>query len=114
MAREWVASKLRNQADFLDELYQRRPSQTQLFVGPIETIRSSVVQFERVEGTFDDQRGRMLGLEGSAGRAYFTCLGKRKEERGRDPFLKRRSPSGVLRTRQDDDERRKVASSTTP
>src|SRR4051794_38337868 len=76
LAREWVASKLRNQAEFLEELRQRRPNLSAVFEGPIETLRSSLAQLDRLSGTLDDQRGRLLGLEGSAGRAYFACLGQ--------------------------------------
>ncbi len=77
IAREWVAAKLRNQADFLDELL---PAQTE---PDASSLRAPSKRFGRawpssseLEGTLDDQRGRMLGLEGSAGRAYFTCLGR--------------------------------------
>jgi len=75
-AQEWVATKLRNQAEFLDELRARRPNLSESFDGPLETIRSSLVEVEQLSGTLDDLRGRMLGLEGSAGRAYFGCLGR--------------------------------------
>lgn len=76
IAREWVASKLRNQVEFLEELRERRPAQHSLFDGSIGTIRSSLAQLQAVEGSLDDLRGRVMGLEGSAGRAYFSCLGK--------------------------------------
>lgn len=74
VAREWVASKLRNQAEFLEELAERRPNHRDIFKGSIETIRAGLAQLEEMEGTLDDRRGRILGLEGSAGRAYFACL----------------------------------------
>jgi CRISP-associated protein Cas1 len=76
IAREWVASKLRHQSEFLEELGQRRPGQGAVFDGPIATIRSSLAQLEELDGTIEDRRGRLMGLEGSAGRAYFACLGK--------------------------------------
>lgn len=76
IAREWVASKLRNQVEFLEELRERRPAQRSVFDGPIATIRSSLAQLQAVEGSLDDLRSRVMGLEGSAGRAYFSCLGK--------------------------------------
>jgi CRISP-associated protein Cas1 len=75
-AREWVAAKVRNQAEFLDELSQRRPGQRALFTTAIESIRSNLAEVDRLDGTLDDQRGRLMGLEGSAGRAYFGCLGQ--------------------------------------
>ncbi len=75
-AREWVAAKIRNQAEFLDELSQRRSGQRTIFATAIESIRSSLAQVDKIDGTLEQQRGRLLGLEGSAGRAYFACLGQ--------------------------------------
>jgi CRISP-associated protein Cas1 len=90
-AREWIATKVRNQAEFLEELSQRRPAQRALFTRAIEAVRSALAQVDQLDGTLDDQRGRLLGLEGSAGRAYFACLGQlvpeahRFEGRSRQP-----------------------------
>jgi CRISPR-associated protein Cas1 len=71
MAREWVAAKLRHQCEFLEELYRRRPGQASVFDAPIGTIGASLAQLDALDGTLDDQRGRLMGLEGTAGRAYF-------------------------------------------
>jgi len=76
IAREWVSAKLRHQFEFLDELRLRRSDRSSVFDGPMATIRESLTQLEGIEGTLDDQRARLLGLEGSAGRAYFACLGQ--------------------------------------
>lgn len=76
IAREWIASKLSHQSEFLEELRERRPGRHNLFAGPIETIRSSLAQLDGLDGTLDDRRGRLMGLEGSHGRAYFGCLGR--------------------------------------
>jgi CRISP-associated protein Cas1 len=73
---EWVQAKLRHQAEFLDELRQRRPEGRDLFDGPLGTIRAALESVARLEGTLDEQRGTLMGLEGSAGRAYFACLGR--------------------------------------
>jgi CRISPR-associated protein Cas1 len=76
VACEWVSTKLRNQAEFLEDLSRKRPRQRELFDAPLGTIRSGLAQISELDGTLDDQRGRLLGLEGSAGRAYFACLGR--------------------------------------
>ncbi len=76
IAREWVSTKLRHQFEFLDELRLRRSDRSSEFDGPMATIRESLTQVEGIEGTLDDQRARLMGLEGSAGRAYFACLGQ--------------------------------------
>jgi CRISPR-associated protein Cas1 len=73
--RDWVQAKLRHQAEFLEELRQRRPESTALFARPLETLRGCQEQLGRLAGTLEEQRGTVLGLEGSAGRVYFACLG---------------------------------------
>ena len=75
-ARDWVAAKIRNQVEFLEELAQRRPAQRRSFESSIGSVRSSLAQTERLDGTLDEQRSRLLGLEGTAGRSYFGCLGQ--------------------------------------
>jgi CRISPR-associated protein Cas1 len=76
VVREWVQAKLRHQAEFLEELRQRRPEADDLFTAPLGTIRASLDRVGQLTGTLDEQRGTLMGLEGSAGRAYFACLGR--------------------------------------
>jgi CRISPR-associated protein Cas1 len=91
LVREWIQAKLRHQAEFLEELRLRRPESQDLFIAPLRTIRASLERVLQLEGTLDDQRGTLMGLEGSAGRAYFACLGQlvpeayRFELRSRQP-----------------------------
>ncbi len=44
LAREWVLTKLRNQAEFLEELGERRPNRRELFEGPVEAARASLAR----------------------------------------------------------------------
>jgi len=37
LVRDWVTAKLRNQADFLDELWRRRPGKDDLFDAPVKS-----------------------------------------------------------------------------
>ena len=76
LAREWVQAKLRHQAEFLEELARRRPEADGLFQGTLGTVRACMDQVAGLTGTLDERRGTLMGLEGSAGRAYFACLGK--------------------------------------
>ena len=75
LAREWIQAKLRHQLEFLEELHTRRPESSDLFTSPLGTIRASLERVTQLEGTLDEERGTLMGLEGSAGRAYFACLG---------------------------------------
>jgi CRISPR-associated protein Cas1 len=74
--REWIKAKLRHQREFLDELRQRRPESATVFQAPLATLQDCLTRVEGLAGTLDEQRGTLLGLEGSAGRAYFACLGR--------------------------------------
>jgi CRISPR-associated protein Cas1 len=93
VARDWIAAKLRAQTEFLDELKTRRPAQNDLFQSTIDSIASALNSVDRLEGTLDERRGTLLGLEGSAGRAYFNLLGQivpeafRFQGRSRRPAL---------------------------
>lgn len=74
--REWTASKINNQLEFLRELARRRPDSDDLFASPLGTLQDCAAKVAACSGTVDDQRGTLMGLEGAAGRAYFACLGK--------------------------------------
>jgi CRISPR-associated protein Cas1 len=89
--RDWVQAKLRHQAEFLEELWRRRPGTDDLFQGAVATLRDCLARVGQLGGDLEQQRGTLLGLEGSAGRAYFACLGRlvpeayRFEGRSRHP-----------------------------
>src|SRR5262249_3262150 len=91
LVREWVKAKLQHQLEFLDELRHRRPEPETLFDNPLATLRGCLAKVEQVAGDLDEQRGTLMGLEGSAGRTYFACLGQlvpeayRFEGRSRQP-----------------------------
>jgi CRISPR-associated protein Cas1 len=76
LVREWIEAKLRHQREFLEELRHRRPDSEALFQAPLATLQDCLTRVEGLAGTLDEQRGTLLGLEGSAGRAYFACLGR--------------------------------------
>ena len=62
---------------FLTSFAFAGPTASRCSTGPMATIQESLTQLEGIEGTLDDQRARLMGLEGSAGRhAYFACLGQ--------------------------------------
>jgi CRISPR-associated protein Cas1 len=72
---EWVQSKLRHQAEFLEELHHRRPESDDLFTGALGAVRATAERLAGLEGTVDERRGTLMGLEGGAARAYWACLG---------------------------------------
>jgi CRISPR-associated protein Cas1 len=74
--RGWVSAKIRHQREFLEELSHRRLESASLFRNPLTTLAECLTRVQELSGTLDEQRGRLMGLEGSAGRAYFSCLGQ--------------------------------------
>lgn len=72
---QWTISKLQNQQKFLEQLRQRRPNRDELFTSPVTMLSESSEKLASLDGTVDQRRGTIMGLEGSAGRAYFLCLG---------------------------------------
>jgi CRISPR-associated protein Cas1 len=77
LAKEWVQEKLQNQVDFLQELGRRRSGEKEALIDK-EVGRMANIQknMDDLEGTPDELRGTVMGLEGSAGRIYFQTLGK--------------------------------------
>lgn len=74
--RDWVQAKLRHQQEFLEELQHRRPDSAALFEGTLGTVRDCLDRIGRLTGDVGEQRGTLMGLEGTAGRVYFACLGR--------------------------------------
>lgn len=91
LVRGWVETKLRHQLEFLEELASRRPAAEADFRTAREGIRDCLERLCGLGGTVEERRGTVMGLEGAAGRLYFTCLGRlvpeayRFEGRSRQP-----------------------------
>ncbi len=93
---EMIQKKMENQIGFLKKLMHARPGKEYVFTQPIQTIEKSVSKIASYEGIMDDIRNNFLGLEGTAGRAYFQCLAKilpekyrfknRSRRPAKDPF----------------------------
>lgn len=93
---EMVGQKIENQTNFLKKLMHSRPGreeQFKPFIGVLEEAGKSVV-FD--EGDLEEHRSRIMGFEGTAGRAYFRCLSgvlpekyrfrERSRRPAKDPF----------------------------
>ena len=74
LAKGWITAKFDNQIDFLRRLANSRPEKQQKieeYIQKLEGIKSSL---NNLEGTIDEKRGSLMGLEGSGGRIYFEAL----------------------------------------
>ncbi len=74
LAKSWVEQKIENQIQFLKDLKKNRPDQKDELDDYISGIEGLKAQLEELEGTLDELRGKILGIEGMASRNYFGAL----------------------------------------
>ena len=93
---DMIRKKVKNQVDFLKKLKYSRPGKDNLFENPIKIIDSALSSLRAYDKTINDDRNSIMGVEGTAGRAYFQCLSKlmpekyifkgRSRQPAKDPF----------------------------
>jgi CRISPR-associated protein Cas1 len=76
LVRGWVEAKLRHQAEFLDELADRRPAAEADFETTRAGVHDCLARLAGLTGNLEERRATVMGLEGAAGRVYFACLGR--------------------------------------
>ncbi len=96
LALDMVRQKIRNQRDFLKKLKYARPDRHALFDKPLDTVSGSLAALEENFTDPDESRNRIMGIEGTAGRAYFSCIAQimpanwrfktRSKRPAKDPF----------------------------
>lgn len=82
---EMVQQKLDNQVRFLKKLRDARPGKVEAFQAPLQSIQNSLESLAALSGADDMEtvRNTIQGLEGTAGRAYFSCLSAQMPEKYR-------------------------------
>jgi len=93
---DMIRRKMENQAAFLKKLMYARPGKEKFFTGAIAVIEKAVNSLNKLEGTPDKVRNTIMGIEGTAGRAYFQSISKtmpekyhfkgRSRQPAKDPF----------------------------
>jgi len=81
LVKEMILVKMGNQIRFLKKLMAARPGREDEFIPYIERIESARSSINTLEGSLEDKRGSLMGLEGAAGRAYFECLSQLMPEK---------------------------------
>ncbi|MDO9527716.1 MAG: CRISPR-associated endonuclease Cas1 [Syntrophales bacterium] len=71
---DMVTQKLDNQARFLKKLMHARPGKEDHFTTSIQTIEQAKTKLSSDNTDLGIVRGRIMGLEGTAGRSYFQCM----------------------------------------
>ncbi len=72
----WVKAKFENQLEFLKSMRTKRTRLSAKITKAIESIENSLQKLEEIEGTIDDIRQEILGIEGSTGRMYWDIFSK--------------------------------------
>jgi CRISPR-associated protein Cas1 len=78
-----VKQKLNNQITFLKKLKYARPEKKEMFDAPVHTIEGSLASMDFDQTNLDESRSLIMGLEGAAGRAYFSCISRLMPEKYR-------------------------------
>ena len=76
-----IRQKLNNQIAFLKKLKYARPEKKDMFDAPVHTIEGSLGSLNFDLSDLEESRSLIMGLEGAAGRAYFTCISKLMPEK---------------------------------
>ena len=71
---QMIRQKMENQARFLKKLMRARPGKDSQFDSAITTIEQSLSSLTFSDEDIEGFRNRIMGLEGTAGRAYFHCI----------------------------------------
>jgi CRISPR-associated protein Cas1 len=75
---------------FLKRLMNARPGKQELFSPAVSIIDQTLSGLDLKDAALENTRNRIMGLEGTAGRAYFQCLSKILPERYQFPGRSRR------------------------
>ncbi len=96
LALDMVRQKISHQIEFLKKLKYARPDRHSLFDKPLETISGALKGLIQEFEGLDESRASIMGIEGTAGRAYFSCISKlmpksyqfkiRSKRPAKDPF----------------------------
>jgi CRISPR-associated protein Cas1 len=95
-ARQWVINKLKNQVEFVKEMAKNRPKLHDQVYEKSHTIENNIEKLDNLQGSVEEKRNSIIGLEGSASKVYFEilslCMPEKYQFKGRsrqpaqDPF----------------------------
>lgn len=78
-----IKQKLNNQIAFLKKLKYARPEKKERFDAPVYTIENSLASLDLELTDLEESRSLIMGFEGAAGRAYFSCISRLMPEKYR-------------------------------
>ena len=78
---QWVQQKLDHQIEFLEELSRHRDKKLDQINNHLDSLKAAKERLQQLEGTIDQKRSEIMGIEGSASRSYFAALAELIPER---------------------------------
>ena len=82
---DWCQAKVTKPGRIPRRAADRAPESALLFDQPLISVHNSLAQMQELTGSLEEKRGTLMGLEGSAARAYFGCLSQLMPEAYRFP-----------------------------
>jgi CRISPR-associated protein Cas1 len=70
----WVRNKFNNQINLLLKLRQTRPHRSAEITSAIHNIQEISQELDNLNGTIEENRSKILGIEGTAARVYFDII----------------------------------------
>jgi CRISPR-associated protein Cas1 len=74
LAVDWIKTKFTNQIELLKRLRETRPQKSAEITDYISKLENTMASLNSLSGTIDENRGTIMGIEGSGGRIYFEVL----------------------------------------
>ncbi|MCF7859689.1 MAG: CRISPR-associated endonuclease Cas1 [Candidatus Cloacimonetes bacterium] len=72
--KNWVAQKIINQQEFLNELISKRENVSDELKTEVTRMGGFHAQLENISGSLSENMGRIMGLEGNCARIYFNII----------------------------------------
>jgi len=72
----WIRGKFENQLKFLTTMRERRTRLSAEITAALHTIQNAIESIEGLKGSIEEVRQQLLGIEGSAGKAYWDIFAK--------------------------------------
>ena len=74
LAKEWVLTKFDNQIEFLDRLKRTRLEKEEEIIRHILMLKELRNKMDNLQGSLEERRGSIMGLEGAGGKIYFDAI----------------------------------------
>ncbi|MCK9243964.1 MAG: CRISPR-associated endonuclease Cas1 [Candidatus Neomarinimicrobiota bacterium] len=73
---QWIRGKFENQLKLLTAMRERRTRLSAEITTTLSTIRNAIESIDKLKGSIEEVRQHLLGIEGSAGKAYWDIFAK--------------------------------------